>query len=120
MPSKHKVGLDLTGQSRLAKRGWRSGLPNSWGANQQYQHNIRAGLIRNYPDRINRMANGAWQFFFMADDDWFERTVPKPEPGESLKDWAGRTEVWLTRYTIVEDMEVLTQAITRIKEYKGA
>lgn len=93
-PSKHKVGMDRTGMGGHTKRGWRSGLPNSWGANQQYQHDIRAGMIRNYPDRINRMANGAWQFFFMPDDEWFEKDVPKPEPGESPGRWADRTGVW--------------------------
>ncbi len=86
--------MNLTGGSSTTKRGWRSGRPGSWHVKPEYQHDVREGMARNFPDRIQTMSNGAWQFFFMLDDEWFEKDVPKPEPGESPFHWADRTGVW--------------------------
>ena len=90
MGSKHNIGRDLTGTGSLSKRGWRSGQDGSWSVNRQYQHDLREGMALNFPDRIQVMGNGAWQFFSMPDDQWFEKDVPKPREGESMWSWMFR------------------------------
>lgn len=78
---------------RVSKRGWRSGKPGSWNVNPNYQYDIRRGMTRAFPDHVELMANGAWQFFWMGKYmEWFSQDVPKPRTGETTEEWMSR--VW--------------------------
>lgn len=96
MPSKSKVGRDLTKGGRgVTKRGWRSARPGSWQTKPEYMdagtERMRVAMATEFPYHINKMSNGAWQFFCMG-DDWFEKSMSKPKKNESIAEWADRVD----------------------------
>lgn len=94
--AKEKWGASKYGMSeRTSKRGWRSGRPGAMFRDKATKErdrieaeNMHKGLVSNFPWRIEKMSNGAWQFFWMSHLSlWFHGDVPQPAEGQAQQ-WA--------------------------------
>ncbi len=81
-----KRHLEVT--PNMSKRGWRSGLPNSYRVSREKKgehERYRKAYDEQFPDSIARLGNGAWRWGSDPEDRW--REPPAPPAGMTRKEW---------------------------------